>query len=118
MTRKEQARKRRAIWRCIGYFIAHGVAFALVPQHYKALVFAVASLTYCFLWIGCGYSLDYWFEEWGRHAYLKTAWNLARDLYDDKVSPEEILRGYIRAGLEKDVAKAVDGLARIKKPGV
>jgi hypothetical protein len=94
-------RKQRANFRRIGYFIAHCLAFALLPQHLKAPAFAVASLTFCFLWINHRRLFEYWDEEWG-FQFLDQVSHVQKALYPENVFAEDILRGYVKEGLEKD----------------
>src|SRR5215469_3306097 len=96
-------RKQRANFRRVAYFIAHCLAFALLPQHFKAPVFAVASLAFCFLWISHRRISEYWNQEWG-YRFLDQVSHV-QSLYPDKAFAEDILRGYIKAGLERDEAR-------------
>jgi hypothetical protein len=95
-TRKQQANFRR-----IGYFVAHCLAFVFVPQHFKAPVFAVASVIFCFLWIDYRRVFEYWDEEWG-FQFLDQVSHVQKSLYPENVFAEDILRGYIKDGLERD----------------
>jgi hypothetical protein len=98
-TRKQRANRRR-----IGYFIAHCLAFGLLPQYFKVPVFAAASLIFCFLWISYRRVFEYWDEEWG-HKFLEQVSYVQEALYPKTVFAEDILRKYIKEGLEKDEAE-------------
>ena len=98
-TRKQRANRRR-----ISYFIAHCLAFGLLPQYLKVPVFAVASLIFCFLWISYRRVFEYWDEEWG-YKFLEQVSHVQEALYPKSVFAEDILRKYIKEGLEKDEAE-------------
>src|SRR5271155_2676630 len=98
-TRKQRANRRR-----IGYFIAHCLAFGLLPQYLKVPVFAAASLIFCLLWIDCRRILEYWHQEFLAYGFLERASHVQKVLYPRTFYEEDILRKYIKEGLEKDEA--------------
>ncbi|SRR6266567_1109920 len=97
-TRKQRANRRR-----IAYFVAHCAAFAFLPQNLKVPIFAVASLTFCFLWISYRRVFEYWDEEWG-FEFLEQV-TPVQALYPTTMVAEDILWKYVREGLEKDRAR-------------
>lgn len=97
-TRKQRANRRR-----IGYFIAHCLAFGLLPPYLKVPVFASASLIFCFLWISYHRVFEYWDEEWGLK-FLEQVSHV-QELYPKTAFAEDIVRKYIKEGLEKDEAR-------------
>jgi hypothetical protein len=97
-------RKQRANLRRVGYFVAHCIVFFALPLQLKAPVFAVASLVFCFLWINCRRVLEYWDQEWG-YQFLDQVSRVQKELYPDNVFAEDILRKYVKEGLQKDKAR-------------
>jgi len=60
-----RSRKQGANWRRVAHSGAHCAAFVFLPQNLNVPIFAIASLTFCFLWISCQRVFEYWDEEWG-----------------------------------------------------